>query len=893
MPWRWIHALAARRRAIRPARAERDLDDELTFHLAMQSQQNQESGMSAEEANRRARIALYGVEPLKERSRDVRPLRWARDLVQDLRYAQRSLRRAPGFTAVAIVTLALGIGANTALFSVVSGVLLRPLPFPEPDRLVRVWASVSSGTVVRRSPALPDYREFRDRNRTFDALGAYAPGSYSATGIDRPEMLPAVRVTANIWHVLGIEPLHGRLFTDAEQQWGNHRVVVLSHQLWQRRFGGDPAAIGRVLELDRQPFTVAAVMPANFRFGGPDTQVWAPMAFPPGDVADSRDSYFIELLGRLERGITIDQAHGDLSIIAADLDRRFSKSGVGVALEDWQESMVGPIRPTLLLLLGAVGLVLFIACANVANLLLARGTLREQELTVRATLGANRGRLMRQLLTEHLALALLGAAAGLLLAFALVRGIPSLGPIGVPRLGEVAVDGRVAAFAALLAMATGVAFGLWPARRAGRFGVAASLKQTARTVVGGGARARARRVLVTAEIALSLVLLVGAALLAVSLQRVWHVDPGFEPDHLYTARLNLPQAQYGDPERTRGFVHQVAADVAALPGIRAAGITTTLPLGDGEWGRMLTIDGRPSPASFADVPLVRYRLVTLEYFRAMGAILRSGRPFTAEDATGAPLVAIVNETLARRFWPDGNPIGQQVSFFPPESLLPNMGARRFPRHAIVGVIADLRQAGLERTPEPEAFVPFAQSGNQSGALHFLAARTTSDPLGAAAAIEAAVHRIDPNVPVANVRTMESRLSDSVAQRRLVMLLLGGFAALALLIAVVGIYGVMAYLVGQRRTELGVRAAMGATATGLVRLVMAEGMRMTLAGMVIGLLLAGALSRLIAAQLFQVDAIDPVLYAVATALLVGVAGLACGVPAVRAVRVDPAAVLRSE
>jgi putative ABC transport system permease protein len=894
MPWRWIHALTARLRAItRPARAERDLDDELAFHVAMQSQQNQEAGMSEDDASRTARIALGGVEPLKERSRDVRPLRWARDLVQDLRYARRSLRRAPVFTAVATVTLALGIGANTALFSVVSGVLLRPLRFPEPDRLVRVWAYAPASS-MRFSPSLPDYRELRDRNRTFDELGAYAPGSYSGTGMDRPELLPAVRVTASIWRVLGVAPLHGRVFTEAAQQWGSHRAVVLSHQFWQQRFGGDAGAIGRTLELDGQPFTVAAVMPASFRFGGPDTKVWAPMAFPPGDVADSRDSYFIELLGRLERGTTIDQAHADLSIIAADLDRRFTggKTGNGVALEDWQESMVGPIRPTLLLLLGAVGVVLLIACANVANLLLARATQREQELTVRATLGAERGRLVRQLLTEHLVLAALGAGAGLALAFALVRSISLLGPIQVPRLGEVAVDGRVAAFAALLALVTGVAFGLWPARRGGRSSVTGTLKQTSRTVVGGAVRARVRRALVTAEIALSLVLLVGAALLVVSLQRVWQVDPGFEPDHLFTARLNLPRTQYGDAERTRRFVHQVAADVAALPGIRGAGITTTLPLGDGEWGRLLTIDGRPAPTSFAQVPMVRYRLVTPDYFRAMGATLRRGRMFAAEDAAGAPLVAIVNETLARRFWPDGDPLGGQVSFSLPESLLPNP-TRKFPRQTIVGVIADLRQAGLERSPQPEAFVPFAQSGDLTGTLHYIAARTTGDPLAAAAAIEAVVHGVDPDVPVANVRTMESRLSDSVAQRRVVMLLLGGFAGLALLIAVVGIYGVMAYTVGQRRTELGVRAAMGATAAGLVRMVMGEAMRMTAAGVVIGLALAGGLSRAIAAQLFQVESIDLLVYGGVTMLLVTVAALACGVPACRAARTDPASALRTE
>jgi putative ABC transport system permease protein len=896
MASRWIHALTARLRAlVLPGRAEHDLDDELSFHIAMQTRTNVEAGMSEDEANRRARIAFGGVEPLKEYSRDVRPLRWARDFMQDLRFGLRSLRRAPGFTAVAVATLALGIGANTALFSVVSGILLRPLAFPEPDRLVRVWAFVPSSN-LRRPPALPDYRELRDRSRRFDELGAYAPGSYSATGTDRPELLPSVQMTASMWSVLKVTPLHGRLFTDAAQQWGNHRVVVLSHPLWQRRFGGDPRAIGQVVELDGQPFTVVAVMPPSFEFGGPGTQLWAPMAFPPGDVSDSRNSYFIEVLGRLTQGISIAQAHADLSIIAADLDQRFSRSGVGVALEDWQESMVGPIRPTLLLLLGAVGLVLLIACANVANLLMARATTRAHELTVRATLGAGRGRLVRQLLTEHLMLAALGAGVGLAIAFTLVRAIPALGPIQIPRLGEVVIDGRVAGFGVLLALVTGVAFGAWPARHAGRASVAGSLKQTARTVAGSGARARARRVLITAEIALSLVLLVGAALLIISLQRVLRVHPGFEPDRLLTARLNLPSAQYRDAERTRRFVHQVAADVASLPGIRAVGITTTLPLGDGEWGRMLTIDSRPAPTSFAQVPMIRFRLITPDYFSAMGAAVRRGRPFTAEDAVGAPLVTIVNETMARRFWPDGDPIGQQISFAPPESLLkmplPD-GTIRFPRHTIVGVIGDLRQGGLERDPDAEAFVPFAQSGNQSGARHFLAARTTGDPLAAAAAIESAVHRIDRNVPVANVRSMESRLSDSVAQRRVVMLLLGGFALLALVIAVVGVYGVMAYMVGQRRTELGVRAAMGATAAQLVGMVMAEGMWMTVAGVGIGLVLAGALSRLIAAQLFQVEAIDPSLYAAATMLVIVVAGLACSVPAFRAVRVDPAAVLRSE
>jgi len=896
MWWRWMHALPNRLRALfRPAQAERELDDELAFHLDMHARAHQRDGLSRPEAERRARIALAGVEQTKERSRDAWPLRWARDAVRDTQYAIRALRRAPGFTLVAGLTLALGTGANTALFGVVSGVLLRPLPFPEPDRLVRVWAT--SPRTQRGSPSLPDYRDLRERNRTFAELGAYAFAAYNAAVGDRPELLRAQMVTASMWDVLGVRPLYGHVFSSAAEQWGQHRVAVVSHGLWLRRLGGDPRAIGTTLHLDGQAYVVAAVMPASFGFGGPSTELWTPMSFPPGDIAETRSTFFIDVLGRMNPHVTVTQAHDDLLLIEQDLDQRFGMGGdLGIAMEEWQESIVGPIRPTLLLLFGAVGVLLLIACANVGNLLLVRATTREHELAVRATLGAGRGRLARQLLTEHVLLASVGAAGGIALSAALIRALPTLGPSNVPRLANVAMDGRVLAFALSLALVTGLLFGAWPARHAGRVGLIGRLNETGRGTIGGGTRARTRRVLITAELALALVLLTGAALLIVSLQRVRHVDPGLVPDHLFTARINLPRAQYRDPNRVRRFIDDVTTGIARVPGVRSAGATTTLPLGDGDWGRLLTIDGRPAPRSFAETPSTRYRIVTPDYFRALGARVVRGRAFTTEDGASAPLVSVINRTLARRLWPDQDPIGQRISVDPPEALVPQLlplpdGSMRFPRLTIVGIIDDLRQYGLERRVEPEVFVPFAQSGDQTGVLHFLVARTIGDPIAATTAIADVVHRVDRDVPLADVRSMDDRLANSMAQRRVVMLVLGGFAALALLLAVVGTYGVMAYVVSQRRVELGVRAAMGASAGKLVRMVLGDGLRVAVLGAAIGLTLSAALSRWIASQLFQVDAIDPLLYGAATMLVVLVAAAACAVPALRAARTDPAAALR--
>jgi predicted permease len=903
MAWlRWIDALPARvRTLLLSRRVEQDLHDELSFHVAMQAHTNRERGMSEGEANRRARYAIGGVEQAKERCRDARPLRWARDLAADLRYAARSLRRTPGFTLVAVVTLALGIGTNTALFSVISAVLLQPLPYPHADRLVRLWSTGQKHPQPRYGSALPDHRVWRSENHTFEDIGAYAGAAFTVTGTERAELLEGARTTANVWTLLGAQPVHGRLFSSAEEQFGAHRVVVLSERVWRRQFGTNPAMVGSPLQLDGESFTVVGILPESFQFPNERIDVWAPLSFAPSSPENTRRSRFVDQLGRLKPEVTVAQAQADLSRVAEGVAREFpnTNAGLDAALEGWQMSMVASVRPTLWLMFGAVGFVLLIACANVANLFLARAMARQDELAVRAALGAGRGRVVRLLFTESITLASIGAALGILVGYALIRTLPILGPVDVPRLNEVTMNGWVVIFAVSLAFLTSLMFGLWPARHAGRLAVVGHLKEVARSVSGGRRHARSRSALVVAEVSLSLVLLIGAALLVVSLRRVQQVDPGFQADQLFTARVTLPAASY-PPQGRESFFRQLIEHIDAQPGIRAAGATSALPLTPANWTKYFTIDDRPAPASLDQIPLVSYRQVTPGYFRAMGATLRRGRSFTSQDADGQPLVAIVNETIARRFWLNEDPIGKRFITNPPESLLPANafpmpnGATAFPRITIVGVIADFRQNGLDRDVNPEVFVPHAQAGGavpETATSLFIVARAVGDPLAPVATVQHAIRQLNPAIALANVRSMEERLALTLANRRFTLWLLGGFSALALVLALVGLYGVLAYTVGQRRRELGLRAALGATPVESMRLVMADGLRMTGIGIGIGVPLAGALTQFMSAQLFQTKAIDSVIYVGVSLILLVVAGLACAVPAFRASRVDPVTALR--
>jgi putative ABC transport system permease protein len=830
-------------------------------------------------------------------------MRWADELAQDLRYAQRSLRRAPGFTLVAMVTLALGIGANTALFSVISAVILRPLPYPDADRLVRLWSTGQKHPLPRYASALPDHRVWRSENRTFEDIGAYTGATFTVTGTDRAELLQGARMTANLWTLLGSRPLQGRLFSQAEEEWGAHRVVVLSERVWRRLFGANPATIGSSLQLDGESFTVIGVLPESFQFPNERTDVWAPLSFSAASPENTRRSRFVDQLGRLKPRITVAQAQADLSRVAEGVAREFPNvnAGLGVVLERWQDSMVASVRPTLWLMLGAVGFVLLIACANVANLFLARATARHDELAVRAALGAGRARVMRLLFTESLLLASAGATLGIVLSDVLIRLLPLLGPVGVPRLNEVTMNGSVVTFAVSLTFLTSLIFGLWPARQAGRLALVGHLNEAVRAVGGGRRHARSGSALVVAEVSLSLVLLIGAALLIVSMRRVQQVDPGFQADHLFTARITLPASSY-PPRGRESFFRQLLEQIEAQPGIRAAGATTALPLAATDWTKYFTIDDRPAPPSLDQIPLVSYRQVTPGYFRAMGATLRHGRLFTPQDAYGQPLVAVVNEAIVRRFWPNEDPIGKRFTTNPAESLMPANafpmpnGATTFPRITIVGVVADFRQNGLDRDVNAEVFVPHAQAGGadpETATSLYIVARTVDEPLAPTGTIQQAVGKLNRAVALADLRSMERRLELTLANRRFILWLLCGFAALALVLALVGLYGVLAYMVGQRRRELGLRAALGATSADLLQLVMAHGLRMTAVGVGIGLLVASVLTRLMSPHLFQVSAVDPGIYVTVSLTLIVVAGLACGVPALRATRVDPAAALRNE
>jgi putative ABC transport system permease protein len=884
-----------------------DVAEEFAFHVDMRTEALVASGLSTEQARaqalrefgdrqRGANVAVRHQERLERRHRLAR---WFDDLRQDLRHAWRSLRRTPGFTVTAIIVVALGLGATMALFSVLSTVLLRPLPYPDADRLVEVWNTRRDTGTAREATALPDYRAMRDGSRSFDALGAFTGSGFIITG-DRAEFVQATSMTAAMWRVLGGQPILGRTFSEAEEAWGRNGVVVISERLWRRRFGADPGIVGTEMRLGPQARTIIGVMPASFQIVGFDAEMWMPMSFPPGSVMDSRRNRFSSVLGRLKPGVSLEQARDDLTVISARLaseEPQFN-AGLGVEVGSWQEGVVGGVRSTLLLLFGAVILVLLIACANLANLLIARATTREHELQTRAILGAGSGRLIRQVLTETFVLVVIGGAAGFALAFALVRGITQLGPIGLPRMNEVTVDGTVMAFALGLMLLTTLLFGLWPSRHAARAGAVGRLHAAARTIAGGRMEQRSRRFLIVAEVSLSLVLLIGATLLIVSLQRLQDVNAGFNAERLFTAMVNRFR-----PDGREAFVQQLVDKVAGIPGVRDAAVTTSLPLVPGGWSKYFSAEGQPAPESMADVPSVSYYHVTAGYFRTMQATLRRGRAFTPEDRADQPLVAIVNETLARRVWPNEDPIGKRIYMAAPDPLSKHLlplrdGSTTFPRLTVVGVVGDFRHKGLDQAANPSVFVPLAQGvraggGDQIQGFHYVVVRTVGDPLSVSAAVERAAGELDRNAAVSEVRTMESRLSDSIARRRFAMLLLGAFAGLALMLAVVGLYGVMSYTVSQRREELGVRAAVGASTFSLIRLVMTDGLRMTFVGAGIGLLLAVGLSSLMTAQLYEIQGIDFGVYAGMTALLLAVAATACWIPALRAARIDPVSALRPE
>ncbi|MGE0130006.1 MAG: ABC transporter permease [Blastocatellales bacterium] len=793
-------------------------------------------------------------------------------LCQDLRYGARMLMKKPGFTLIAVLTLALGIGANTAIFTVVNAVLLRPLAYQEPERLVS----------FRSNESVPDVTDIRAWNQSFAEIGGNTIQPLDFTGGGEPAQWRAGLVTGGFFRTLGAPPLVGRVITEEDDKRGGPFVVVLGHELWQRQFGGDAGVVGKTVTLSGNSYTVIGVMPASFRTPRVETDVWAPVQVVSGLAAAYRGVHFLQTYARLKPGVTVAQAQSEMSAIDKRLAEAFPEDEKRrqTVLFSLHERIVGEIKPALLVLFGAVGLVLLIACANFANLLLARAAAREQELVVRVALGAGRWRLARQLLTESVLIAALGGAVGVVFAIWGVDLLLWLKPENLPLLETIGVDGRVLLFTLGVAVLTGLVFGLAPVWQAARVNVNDALKEGGRGAAGA-AKHRLRSALVIAEIALALLLLAGAGLLIKSFWQLRNIKPGFNPDKLLTMRIELPEARYREIPAQTQYRRAMLAEVNSLPGAQAA-LVSELPMTDDLLTHDFTVEGQQlSPGEEPDVQTLS---VEGDYFRIMQIPLMAGRDFTPQDNENAPLVGIVNQSLAHRFFKDQSPIGKRVRWARDEQI--NW-------ITIIGVAGDIKHFGLDAPEEPALYTPYPQSGRPWKRWMNLAIRSQGDAAAITQEVKSRVWKVDPQIPLTKTRTMAEVMSASVEARRFNMLLLGIFAAVAMLLAAVGIYGVMAYAVTQRTHEIGVRIALGAKPRDVIAMIVGRGMRLTLIGAAAGLALSIGLTRLMSTLLFGVSATDPLTFAVVSLLLAGVALAACFIPARRAAKVDPMVALRCE
>jgi putative ABC transport system permease protein len=802
-------------------------------------------------------------------------------LLQDVRYAFRMLAKNPGFAAIATLTLALGIGANTAIFSVVNAVLLRPLPYRDPARLVLM--NEETKQLPGMSVAYPTYLDWRNRNRSFERISAVQPAQFTLSGVDRPERLGGWNISADFFATLGVTPLLGRDFSAQDDKPGAPAVAILSNGLWKRRFGSDPSIVGRALTLSGRSVTVIGVLSPDFRFYYGDAELFLPLGANADSMMSRDDHPGIYVVGRLRPGATLGSARADMDTIARRLEQQHPETNTGcrVAVKSLAEDVVSILRPVLLVLAAAVGFVLLIACANVANLLLARASTREKEIAIRRALGASRMRVLRQVLTESAFLSLAGGALGLILAAWLTDVLLALVPASLPRMDEVRLDGAVLGFTLVLSLLTGLVFGVAPAWQASRSDVLEPLKEATRGSTAGRGQQRFRSILVVSEVALALVLLAGAGLMARSFLRLQQVDPGFRPDHLLSAQLVLPRTKYPDAAHIVNFSEELVAHVATLPGVVSAGLVNPLPLTQEGWQTDFWVDGRPVPAR-GEAPNSDYHVVSGDYFKAMGIPLLHGRPFDDSDRKDSPPVVLVNETLARRYWPDQDAVGRRMR----TGSLADPG----PWLTVVGVVGDIKQYGLDQDQKTQYYRPQRQLPLLQMSL---VVRTAGDPEAMTASLRQAVESVDADQPIYNIRTMEGWLSDTTAPRRLSLLLLGAFAATALLLAAVGIYGVLAYSVTQRTHEIGIRMALGARRSDVLIMVFRQGLRLVLVGAALGVAAAVALTRLMSSLLFGVSPTDPPTLGLVCLVLVGTALLACLVPARRASGVDPMIALRCE
>jgi putative ABC transport system permease protein len=803
-------------------------------------------------------------------------------LVRDLRYALRSLIRQPGFTAAVTITLALGIGANTAIFSVVNGVLLRPLPYPNDEQLMMVWTKFSNDQTETAS--LPDYTDWKAQGSSFARMSAYANSNdnLAAPG-GEPERVPSARVVADFFETLDVKPAAGRWFVPDEFVFGSHRVAVLSHGLWQRRFGANPAILGQTITLNARPFTVVGVAPETMRLPA-RAQLWTPYSRDPSGPQANRRSDFLSVVGRLKPGIPVARAQSEMDGLARRLATAYpqTNTGVGIKVISLHDQLVGSVRLALLVFTGAVALVLLIACANVANLLLARATAREREMAVRAALGAGRSQLVRQLLTESLMLAVTGGLLGLLLAYWGVQALKAAAPTTLPRLDEIALDPMALVFTAVAVVVTGILFGLAPALRGSASGLHATISTGGRAGIGGGPGERLRATLVVAQVALALILLVGSGLLLRTFTRLQQVDLGFDPEHVLTAQVVLNGVKYPQSSQQLAFFNSLRDRLAAVPGVQTVGLTTDVPLGGGYNYNSFGVVGRPAPQPGQGTPDAVPTIATAEYFSALRIPLIAGRMFSESDRENAPRVAIVNRELVQKHFAGNNPLGARISF---GNLTDSTSWL-----TIVGVVGSTKLEGVANESYAQVFTPLAQS---PVFYLYVVTRTNGDPLAFAPTVRREVAALDAAQPIADLQSMEQRAAASVAQSKLNSIIVTMFASVALILAAVGIYAVIAYAVSQRTREIGIRMALGAARGDVLRLIVRDGMAPAVIGATIGALGAFAVTRLIRNLLYGVSTTDPIVFGIVMGALAMVALGACYVPARRASRVDPNVALRNE
>jgi predicted permease len=882
----WVRSLVSQTRVwLSPRQVDQDFAQELEVHFDLLTEESVRRGMSPEEAKRAARIRLGGPTQLKETNRELHGLPAIETFLQDTRYAFRMLRKNPGFTAVAVLTLALGIGANTAIFSVVYAVLLKPLPYTNPEQLFTAFqANAQQGTAETGCSYL-NFEEWRAQNHAFSELAGIVAHQLTLTGRVEPTVVNTSVVTPEFFALVDVKPLAGRIFFPQDGKQGAPPVALVSEDLWRGRFGADPNIIGTSINLDQRPFTVIGIMPGAFRTPFFTKQeVWIPLVQDPvfSTFMPNRGLHLLPVIGRLKPGVSVAQAQAEMDAISGRLAAEFpaENNGWTVRLVPLQKEIVGDVRTALLVLLGAVGLVLLIACANIANLLLTRATSRSKEIAVRTALGAGRARIIRQLLSETAVLGLLGGAVGIALAYWGVKALSSLLPSSLPQMNPIRVDYFVLGFALLLSAIAGLAFGLVPAMFAANADIQNALREGARSGESRNRR-RARSFLAVVEISLAMVLLMTAGLLLRSFARLTSVSPGFDAQHIVKADISLPQFQYSTPQQWAAFSEELLARIQSDPGLQDSAVVVPRPIADRNVNLPFDIVGNP-PSSASASRTASFVSVSPDYFRVMGIPLLAGRFFNQHDISSTPRVSIISEAMARLYFPNQNPLGKQLTFgFPP-----NGEAMR----EIVGIVGNVRDVALGQNPGAMMYVPFAQAPFWGANLVVKSTLSTSS---VAAAIRQEVQKMDKDVPVTDVAKMPDLIDASVAQPRFRTFLLGLFAVMALVLAATGIFGVISYSVSRRTNEIGIRVALGASRNTILSMILGETLALTFAGLAVGLPCALAASHLVGHMLFDVSANDPATLAAVAFSLAVVAALAGYIPARRAVRVDPMAALRYE